>query len=457
MKSLLKRILVYLKSIIHLSDEIDYENASISIRKNIAFKGTNVYILACAIIIASVGLNVNSIPVIIGAMLISPVMGPILGFGLGLGTEDNELVKNSLKNFGVMVGISIIASSVFFVLSPLSLANPSELLARTKPTIYDVLIALFGGLAGIIETSRKDKGTVISGVAIATALMPPLCTVGYGISILNWSYVVGALYLFLINSIFIALATFSAVKYFRFPIVEASSELQQRLPKSAVYIILLIVIVPSVVTAISVVKENNFKIHAEKIVSENKNLGKCFIYDYKASYSRKAPKLELFLAGETLTPEAKERLYKHAAEYGITRSQIVFHEDATSMRQELSETEIIKGIYEHSDQQIKALNDSIVKLEALLSDYRDKEMPVGAISKELFAQYPDITDLSLTRGSVVSATDGQPTEQIVAFVTSNEPIDAERHDRIERWLKVRLGNENVMLICEPTKTEIDAE
>ena len=457
MKSILKRILVYLKSIIHLSDEIDYENASISIRKNIAFKGTNLYILACAIIIASVGLNVNSIPVIIGAMLISPVMGPILGFGLGLGTEDNELVKNSLKNFGVMVGISIIASSVFFVLSPLSLANPSELLARTKPTIYDVLIALFGGLAGIIETSRKDKGTVISGVAIATALMPPLCTVGYGISILNWSYVVGALYLFLINSIFIALATFSAVKYFRFPVVEATGEIQQRLPKSAVYIILLIVIVPSVITAVSVVKENNFKIHAEKIVSENKNLGKCFIYDHKATYSRKSPKLELFLAGEALTPEAKERLFKYAAEYGITRNQIIFHEDATSIRQELSEAEIIKGIYEHNDKQIKALSDSIGKLEAQLSDYKSKEIPIDAISKELFAQYPDITDLSLTRGSTVNATEGQPTEQIVAFLTTNEPMDDELQYRIERWLKVRLNNDNVMLVCQPTKTEIDAE
>ena len=264
MKNIIRRILVYLRSLIHLSDEIDYENASASIRKNIAFKGTNVFILACAIIIASVGLNVNSIPVIIGAMLISPVMGPILGFGLGLGTEDNQLVKDSMKNFSVMVIISIIASSLFFLLSPLSLANPSELLARTNPTIYDVLIALFGGLAGIIETSRKDKGSVITGVAIATALMPPLCTVGYGISIWKGSVIFGALYLFIINSIFIALATFAAVKYFRFPIVEASGETRKHLPKAAVYIILAIVLVPSIITAVNTIKENNFNIHAEK-------------------------------------------------------------------------------------------------------------------------------------------------------------------------------------------------
>ena len=444
MKDFIKKVLKYLRSIIHISDEIDYENASISIRKNIAFRGTNVFILACAIIIASVGLNVNSIPVIIGAMLVSPVMGPIMGFGLGLGTQDNELVKNALKNFAVMVAISIIASSLFFILSPLSLANPSELLARTRPTIYDVFIALFGGFAGIIETSRKDKGTVIAGVAIATALMPPLCTVGYGISIWNWSYAIGALYLFTINSIFIALATFAAVKYFRFPVMETSGE-NKKLSNTVMYLILIAVIVPSVITAISVVKENNFMSHADKVVSENRNLGKCFIYDYKAEYSRKSATLDLFLAGESLTNEARERLYQNAEEFGIKRSQIVFHEDATSTRQDLSETEIIKGIYEHTDQQIKQLNDSINKLEALLSEYKSKEIPVTAISKELFAQYPNITNISLTRGSSMDV-EGIETEQIMVFITSTKPINAELHDRIERWLKVRLEIENVLVV-----------
>ena len=456
MKNTFRRILIYLRSLIRFSDEIDYENASTSIRKNIAFRGTNVFILACAIIIASVGLNVNSIPVIIGAMLVSPVMGPILGFGLGLGTEDARLLKDSLKNLGVMVGISIIASSLFFLLSPLSLANPSELLARTNPTIYDVLIALFGGLAGIIEISRKDKGTVISGVAIATALMPPLCTVGYGISIWKGPVIFGALYLFTINSIFIALATFIAVKYFRFPAVE-SDEQRIRLPKSAVYIILLIVIVPSILSAISVIKENNFKIHAEKVVAENKNLGKCFIYDYKTTYSRKDSKLELFLAGETLTNEAKMNLYKSAEEYGITRSQIVFHEDATSIRQELSEAEIVKGIYEHTDLQIKQLNDSISKMGALISDYKSKEIPIEAISKELFAQYPTITEVNLSRGSSVKSTDDTATEQLIAFITTSEPMNAELHDRIERWLKVRLNNENIIVINQMEETKQAAD
>lgn len=446
MKNFFRKVLIYLKSLIHISDEIDYENASISIRKNIAFRGTNVFILACAIIIASVGLNVNSIPVIIGAMLVSPVMGPIMGFGLGLGTQDNELVKNALKNFAVMVLISILASSLFFILSPLSLVNPSELLARTRPTIFDVFIALFGGFAGIIETSRKDKGTVIAGVAIATALMPPLCTVGYGISIWKGSIIFGALYLFLINSIFIALATFAAVKYFRFPVVTETSGEKKRLSNNVMYLILLAVIVPSVISAINMVQENNFLSHAEKVVADNKNIGKSFIYDYEATYSRKSPTLELYLAGEPLTHESKQRIYAEAEAYGIQRSQIIFHEDATSMPENISEAEIIKGIYEYNDRQIKRLNDSIAQLGRLLSDYKAKEIPAQAISKELFAQYPDITEVSLSQGAALHPADSTTTEQVFAFITTNKPIDKEQHDRIERWLKVRLGNENVLVI-----------
>ena len=446
MKNFFRKVLIYLKSLIHISDEIDYENASISIRKNIAFRGTNVFILACAIIIASVGLNVNSIPVIIGAMLVSPVMGPIMGFGLGLGTQDNELVKNALKNFAVMVLISILASSLFFILSPLSLVNPSELLARTRPTIFDVFIALFGGFAGIIETSRKDKGTVIAGVAIATALMPPLCTVGYGISIWKGSIIFGALYLFLINSIFIALATFAAVKYFRFPVVTETSGEKKRLSNNVMYLILLAVIVPSVISAINMVQENNFLSHAEKVVADNKNIGKSFIYDYEATYSRKSPTLELYLAGEPLTHESKQRIYAEAEAYGIQRSQIIFHEDATSMPENISEAEIIKGIYEYNDRQIKRLNDSIAQLGRLLSDYKAKEIPAQAISKELFAQYPDITEVSLSQGAALHPADSTTTEQVFAFITTNKPVDKEQHDRIERWLKVRLGNENVLVI-----------
>ena len=441
----MNKIVRYIKSLVDIWEYVDYETADSSIRKNIAFKGPNVIILVCAIVIASVGLNVNSIPVIIGAMLISPVMGPILGLGLGLGTEDRHLLRDSLKNFAIMVVVSIIASSLFFILSPLTLENQSELLARTNPTIYDVLIALFGGFAGIIETSRKEKGTVISGVAIATALMPPLCTVGYGISELNLFYIGGALYLFLINTIFIALATFAAVKLFKFPAVQVSDENHQRISKNWYIVIMIVIIVPSIFTALNVVRENNFKIHASQIVQANKNMGRSFIYDHKANYSRKEQVIEIFVAGEELSEEMKERLYAHAEQYGITRSQIIIHEDATMVRENLSEAEILKGIYEHTDRQIKALNDSIAILNAKLDVYKNTEIPAYAIAKELFAQHPEITNISLTRGSAVDSDSLFVTERIMVFIDSDQTIDNEMRDRIERWLKVRLDNENVVV------------
>ena len=193
-----------LKRITNISNHIDIQAAQSHIVSNIEFRGPNVWILILAVVIASVGLNVNSIPVVIGAMLISPLMGPIMGIGLALGINDTNLLKQSFKNLLIMTSISIFASFIFFLITPLALENPSELLARTNPTIYDVFIALCGGLAVIIEVCRKDKGTVIAGAAIATALMPPLCTAGYGIANGNFMYFIGAFYLYFINSVFIA-------------------------------------------------------------------------------------------------------------------------------------------------------------------------------------------------------------------------------------------------------------
>ena len=317
----------YLRRIVYLGDDIDRVAAVAAIKKNIYFRGPNVIILACAIIIASVGLNVNSIPVIIGAMLISPVMGPILGFGLGLGTNDTELLKNSLKNFAVMVVISIVVASLYFLISPLRLNNPTELLARTRPTIYDVLIALAGGVAGMLENSRKERGTVLSGVAIATALMPPLCTVGYGIAILNPRYIFGALYLFLINGIFIALATFFMAKFLGFESAAVSEEQRRRNPR-IVAAVLLVMIVPSVFSAIGTIRDNNFAISAERFVQNNKTIGSSYIFAHDIHLDGRNQTLDIYLAGEQLDYTAKQILLKNALGYGLHSDQIVFHEEA---------------------------------------------------------------------------------------------------------------------------------
>ncbi len=442
----------FMMSLVSMSEQIDKSGTSQSIRKNIYFRGPNVIILICAIIIASVGLNVNSIPVIIGAMLISPVMSPILGFGFGLGVQDDTLVKDSLRNFAVMVVISILASTLFFVLSPLKLEHPTELLARTNPTIYDVLIALFGGFAGMLENSRKEKGMVLPGVAIATALMPPLCTVGYGISVLSWKYILGALYLFLINSIFIALATLLTTRYLKYPLVtEGNQEGYRKLNPNVLAIALLVMIVPSVYSAVQIVKDSNTSINASNFVSDNKAIGHSFIFDYEIDGSTKPSSLILFIAGEQLSEEEKERLYEDAETYGFTRERIVLRENASLRRENVSE--VMKEVYEHNAKQISALNDTIASLRSSLNRY----LPVEAVSKELHAQYPTITNLILTRGesinfqpkdstSAENAQAGIGQTSIIAIITSSKHLPDDVVATIERWLKIRLEDENVTVM-----------
>ena len=360
----------YLRRIVYLGDDIDRVAAVAAIKKNIYFRGPNVIILACAIIIASIGLNVNSIPVIIGAMLISPVMGPILGFGLGLGTNDTELLKNSLKNFAVMVVISIVVASLYFLISPLRLNNPTELLARTRPTIYDVLIALAGGVAGMLENSRKERGTVLSGVAIATALMPPLCTVGYGIAILNPRYIFVALYLFLINGIFIALATFFMAKFLGFESVAVDDYHRRRNPR-IVAAVLLLMIVPSVFSAVWTIRDNNFAISAERFVQNNKTIGSSYIFAHDIHLDGRNQTLDIYLAGEQLDYTAKQLLLKNALSYGLHSDQIVFHEEAAV--QNLNKNELVRDLNENYLQKLQELNQTIMELQVELAKYKGEE------------------------------------------------------------------------------------
>ena len=360
----------YLRHIVYLEDDIDREAASLAIKKNIRFQGPNVIILACAIIIASVGLNVNSIPVIIGAMLISPVMGPIIGFGLGLGTNDTELMKNALKNFVVMVCISIIAASLYFLISPLKLSNPTELLARTRPTIYDVLIALFGGVAGMLEHSRKERGNVLSGVAIATALMPPLCTIGYGIASLNPGYIFGATYLFLINSFFITLATFFLTKFLGFESVDVD-EYHLRRNRRIVAAVLLVMLVPSIISAIGTIRDNNFATSAERFVQDNKTIGSSYIFDHQVHLHGRSQTLDLYLAGEALDFTTKQMLLKNAMSYGLHSDQIIFHEEAAV--QSINKNEVIRDLNEHYLKKLQELNQTITELQIELAKYKGAE------------------------------------------------------------------------------------
>lgn len=311
-----ENIKAYLRNLVDFRDEIDTVDAVARIKKAIWFKGPNVWILAFAIVLASVGLNVNSTAVIIGAMLVSPLMGPIVGIGLSVGINDFQLLRDAARNLLVMVGISLLASTLYFMLSPLDLVNPTELLARTRPTIFDVLIALFGGLAGILETSRKDRGTVLSGVAIATALMPPLCTAGFGLADGNWHYFFGALYLFVINSVFIILATYLMVKYLRFTPVESYSQNRRRATVMA--LLLAAFIVPSVISAVSLVRENNYKRNVTSFINANKRFSGSYIYDYEID----GQKVTIYTAGNPLSETEKILLEASATAFRLKPENI---------------------------------------------------------------------------------------------------------------------------------------
>ena len=303
-------------------------------------------------------------------MLISPVMGPIIGFGLGLGTNDTELMKNALKNFVVMVCISIIAASFYFLISPLKLSNPTELLARTRPTIYDVLIALFGGVAGMLEHSRKERGNVLSGVAIATALMPPLCTIGYGIASLNPGYIFGATYLFLINSFFITLATFFLTKFLGFESVDVD-EYHLRRNRRIVAAVLLVMLVPSIISAIGTIRDNNFATSAERFVQDNKTIGSSYIFDHQVHLHGRSQTLDLYLAGEALDFTTKQMLLKNAMSYGLHSDQIIFHEEAAV--QSINKNEVIRDLNEHYLKKLQELNQTITELQIELAKYKGAE------------------------------------------------------------------------------------
>ena len=436
----------FLKTTLNLTNDVDIPAAIEDIRSNIPFRGPNVYILFVAIIIASVGLNVNSIPVIIGAMLISPLMGPITGLGLGLGTNDRELVLFSIKNLLVMVGISLLAATLYFMLTPLEIDNPTELLARTRPTIYDVFIALFGGLAGVLETARKEKGTVLSGVAIATALMPPLCTVGYGIAHLSWQYTIGALFLFSINCIFIAMAAYIMAKFLKFPV--KTVELHRTRYFILSYGLVLLLAATSIFTAYQVIRENEFTKQANRFVKKNQTIGKTYIYDSQVNIDVKPYALELRLAGEALNDEIREMLLRDAENYGIMRSQIVMHEDATVEIDRFNETEIVKNLIATNASNIQVRDDSIKALNARIAYYQQQQLPAEQLAEELQVQLPTISRLTLAKGTMLEQNVVMTDEQVVVVAHCSEMPSEEEKTRVYEWLKVRLQVTNLEIIFD---------
>ena len=445
----IKDIITLVKSTLNLNDYIDTSLAEKSIRSNIYFRGPNAWILVIAMVIASIGLNVNSIPVIIGAMLISPLMGPIFGVGLGLGTNDMELVKASVKNLLVMVSISLVASLLYFLLTPLNLSNPSELLARTNPTIYDVAIALFGGFAGILEQCRKEKGTVFAGVAIATALMPPLCTAGFGLASGNFAYFIGATYLFVINCIFIMLATYISVKYLKFREVDFADELKQKKTRRISTILIILFIVPSIWSAVTFVKQNNFEGNAKLFVDNCKVVGRSILYDYKIDHSNGSV-VQLFFSGEQLDDITKADLLQRASTFGIKAEQVSINVHSTV--DNTNDIEMIKGIYDKMDAEVEKRNteitrqqQEIARLQQELAAAQHTTLPYTQITREISGIYPMVKSVTIGRGAKVSVDSlhAQPCLSVILHTTS--VLSQEQHTHLNEWLKIRLDDTTVEL------------
>ena len=292
----------FLHSIVSIKEEVDIAATTSTIKKNIDFSGSSVWILVCSIIVASIGLNANSVAVIIGAMLISPLMGPIRGFGLAIATNDIKTLGKSLMNFGIMVAVSLIASWAYFWLTPLNDITP-ELAARTKPQVLDVMVAFFGGLAGIIAAASDNKSsamTIIPGVAIATALMPPLCTAGFGLATHNWEFFFGAFYLFTLNSVFIALSTIVTVWMLRFPLVNFLNKKKEKRIKYIIFASMLVVVIPSIIGFVNIINESMFYGESKRYIThlelENKNVN----ISSKVNYNNGDPEIILWLQGDYL-------------------------------------------------------------------------------------------------------------------------------------------------------------
>lgn len=434
-----------IKAITNISDHIDTDAAARSIRSNVAFRGPNVWILAFSIIIASVGLNVNSTAVIIGAMLISPLMGPIIGIGLGLGVNDTKLIRVGLKNLLVMVGISLMASFLYFLMTPLKLANPTELLSRTNPTIYDVIIALFGGAAGLLEISRKEKGTVLSGVAIATALMPPLCTAGYGLASWHISYFFGALMLFIINGVFIIIATYLMSKILGFPEYEFLDAKQARRTRSLVTLVFVLVTIPSILSAITMIRSNKFAQDAERFVSENKMLDSGYIYDYDID-THKGGKISLYIAGNMLDENEKSRLRLSAKDHGIDPERVEFYAHQIAPNENGSADKLVRDIYARTDSEIGKRDAQIRMLEMELSKYKQKEIPYTQISREIVSQYPQVKEIYISRGADVTTDSLYSKDCILVVAKTQRALGDEAKLRMTEFLKARLNDTTVVVI-----------
>lgn len=364
--SIIKRQLKYYLSIDR--DKIQDTEAIENIIISTEFRGTSLWVLICSVFIASLGLNMNSTAVIIGAMLISPLMGPIMGIGLGFGIDDGDLIRRCVKNLAVATVFALVTSSVYFYISPINDAR-SELLARTQPSLYDVLIAFFGGLAGIITTCSRNKGNILAGVAIATALMPPLCTAGYGLATMQWRFIFGAFYLFVINCVYIGFATYLGVLLFK---LRKVGELNHKNFKTWTTVVLIIIMIPSIFTTIGLVRSDIRDARISEFVHEQfGNLPATELAAYRYEKSDSIESIEVSLIGRPLSDNEIELIRAKMGGYQLKNKVLHVVQNGVVESYEKSiqkQSVIVDGVIRTLQQQMLQLQRENDSLRHVISD-----------------------------------------------------------------------------------------
>jgi uncharacterized hydrophobic protein (TIGR00271 family) len=432
-------------------DKDDEAGVIQSISRGIEFKGINLWTLIFAIFIASIGLNVNSTAVIIGAMLISPLMGPIMGIGLGVGINDLNMIGRALKNLSIAVGISLLTSTAYFLISPLHIAQ-SELLARTSPTVWDAFIAFFGGLAGIVAGSRREKVTnVIPGVAIATALMPPLCTAGYGLATGNLYYFAGAFYLFVINSICISLATLLIVRFLGYHQKEYPSPDIERRVRHTIWLAVLVVVGPSTYLGYQIVRKTIFEQAAKRFVTNECNFQFRQVVNYAPRFGRKQSKLELTVVGEPLPNDSINDLRAKMSAYGLGDAQLIVKQgsfkDAEVDMDALTNT-VADQVIQYSQSTIARKDQVIDSLRQVIGQNEVSSLPVADLRDELRTLMPDVRTFTASKALVMNATSNKPDTVMLVYARFSRQHTLAERKRIERWLQRRTKSKKIKLLIE---------
>ncbi len=431
------------------ADLLPQEDAENVIREGVSFRGTNILILIVAIFIASLGLNTNSTAVIIGAMLISPLMGPIIGLGLAVGVQDFELLKRSFRNLMAAAFFSVVTSCIYFLISPVNEGH-SELLARTSPTIYDVFIGFFGGAAGIIAIGSKVKGNVIPGVAIATALMPPLCTVGYGLATFQMSYFFGALYLFFINSVFIACATTVGVKIMKYHVKDFSNPQRAKRVRNLVYLIAVLTMIPAGYLTWRMYQQSAFNTNCQRFIEQQFNFDGTQVLHSSAVMDGNDKTLTVSLIGKVLPQDSLVlALTDKLPDYhlGGTRLKIIQGDSQENMFDATQATStMLRDMYQVTQNTINTQRETIDSLRAINAQNCYNDTISATITPELKVLFPEVADIAVTRAIESNVATRKLDTLNLMLVRYSKPMTKAQSDKFRSYLEARLSILSIMIV-----------